>query len=142
MPTDKNLNPQFQSSGLPKTWPLLLWWDCCIHPHKNLLLISGWLLTSPRHSLPLVLPPTLAHPAPSQGVTCLVCEVELRNICQSELCSLPIIQTLSVFRSGTDLMNHLAQMNRLSPREVKWFIQVYAVGGSQVRRPVQQCPKI
>ena len=143
LPTDQNLKPLFQSSGLPQ--PGLY---CCggvvVYAHTKISF--SFQAHLPQTQLPPVLSPTLAHPAPTltKGVVHLfISSIALQHLSIWALLrySWPIIQAHSVFKSGTDLMNHLAQMNRSSPREVKWFIPVYAAVGSQSEMAFLTMPK-
>jgi hypothetical protein len=52
-----------------------------------------------------------------------------------------MIQSHSGFRSGTVLMSHLAQMNKLSPRQIRWFIQVHTAGGYHSEMSFLTVPK-
>lgn len=138
LPTDQNLNPLFQSSGLYCYGRAFVSTHTKSPFHFRVIspLLQAYLpLCSSSYNSP---PSPLAHwkylmSFYSKYSSYLSIWALLKY-------SWPIVQILSVFRSGTDLwVTWPKWVNKVL--EVRWLIQVYTAGG-WVRCPFLQCQKI
>lgn len=117
------------------TWPNYCCRGVVVYAHKNLLSFQAEYSPPPNtaSSLSSLL---LAHPAPTLtrcGASLCISSIALQHlsIWTSLRYSWPVIQALGVFKSRTDLWITWPKWIDQVQERVKWFIQVYAAGGSQ-----------